>query len=40
LAKRQLTWLRGMEAKEVVDSLDESQMKRCEQDVLTHYQII
>jgi tRNA dimethylallyltransferase len=40
LAKRQLTWLRGIEAKEVVDSLDESQMKRCEQDVLTHYQII
>jgi tRNA dimethylallyltransferase len=40
LAKRQLTWLRGMKAKEVVDSLDESQMKRCEQDVLTHYQII
>jgi hypothetical protein len=29
-----------MKAKEVVDSLDESQMKRCEQDVLTHYQII
>jgi tRNA dimethylallyltransferase len=40
LAKRQLTWLRGMEAKEVVDSLDENQMKQCEQDVLTHYQII
>ena len=40
LAKRQLTWLRGMEGKEVVDSLDESQMKRCEQDVLAHYQII
>jgi hypothetical protein len=29
-----------MEAKEVVDSLDENQMKQCEQDVLTHYQII
>jgi hypothetical protein len=29
-----------MEGKEVVDSLDESQMKRCEQDVLAHYQII
>jgi tRNA dimethylallyltransferase len=40
LAKRQLTWLRGIEVKEVVDSLDESQMKRCEQDVLAHYQII
>ena len=40
LAKRQLTWLRGVEAKEVVDSLDKSQMKRCEQDVLAHYQII
>jgi tRNA dimethylallyltransferase len=40
LAKRQLTWLRGMKAKEVVDSLDESQIKRCEQDVLAHYQII
>ena len=39
LAKRQLTWLRGIEVKEVVDSLDESQMKRCEQDVLAHYQI-
>jgi tRNA dimethylallyltransferase len=40
LAKRQLTWLRGMQTKEVVDSLDESQMKKCEQDVLAHYQII
>jgi len=40
LAKRQLTWLRGIEVKAVVDSLDESQMKRCEQDVLAHYQII
>jgi tRNA dimethylallyltransferase len=40
LAKRQLTWLRGMQSKEVIDSLDESQMKRCEQDVLAHYQII
>jgi tRNA dimethylallyltransferase len=40
LAKRQLTWLRGMQAKEVIDSLDESQMKRCEQEVLAHYQII
>jgi tRNA dimethylallyltransferase len=40
LAKRQLTWLRGMQTKEVVDSLDESQMKRCEQEVLAHYQII
>lgn len=40
LAKRQLTWLRGMQTKEVIDSLDESQMKQCEQDVLAHYQII
>jgi tRNA dimethylallyltransferase len=40
LAKRQLTWLRGVGAKEVIDPLDESQMKRCEQDVLAHYQII
>ena len=40
LAKRQLTWLRGIQVKEVVDPLDESQMKRCEQDVLAHYQII
>lgn len=40
LAKRQLTWLRGIQAKEVVDSLDSSQMKQCEQDVLAHYQMI
>jgi len=40
LAKRQLTWLRGMQTKEVIDSLDESQMKKCEQEVLAHYQII
>ncbi|MEY2887189.1 MAG: tRNA delta(2)-isopentenylpyrophosphate transferase transferase [Pseudomonadota bacterium] len=40
LAKRQLTWLRGMQTKEVIDSLDESQMKRCEQEVLAHYQVI
>jgi tRNA dimethylallyltransferase len=40
LAKRQLTWLRGIQTKEVVDSLDSSQMKQCEQDVLAHYQII
>ena len=40
LAKRQLTWLRGMQTKEVIDSLDESQVKQCEQDVLAHYQII
>jgi tRNA dimethylallyltransferase len=40
LAKRQLTWLRGIQTKEVVDSLDSSQMKRCEQDVLAHYQMI
>jgi tRNA dimethylallyltransferase len=40
LAKRQLTWLRGIQTKEVIDSLDEGQMKRCEQEVLAHYQII
>lgn len=40
LAKRQLTWLRGIQEKEVVDSLDSSQIKKCEQDVLAHYQII
>ncbi len=40
LAKRQLTWLRGMQTKEVIDSLDESQMKKCEQEALAHYQII
>ena len=40
LAKRQLTWLRGIQTKEVVDSLDSSQMKQCGQDVLAHYQII
>ena len=40
LAKRQLTWLRGIQTKEVVDSLDSSQMKQCEQDVLAHYQMI
>ena len=40
LAKRQLTWLRGLQTKEVVDSLDSSQMKQCEQDVLVHYQMI
>jgi tRNA dimethylallyltransferase len=40
LAKRQLTWLRGIQVKEVVDSLDSSQMKQCEQVVLAHYQMI
>ena len=39
-AKRQLTWLRGIQVKEVVDSLDSSQMKQCEQVVLAHYQMI
>jgi tRNA dimethylallyltransferase len=39
LAKRQLTWLRGTQTKEVIDSLEESQMKKCEQEVLAHYQI-
>ena len=39
LAKRQLTWLRGIQVKEVIDPLDSSQMKRCEQDVLAHYEI-
>jgi tRNA dimethylallyltransferase len=40
LAKRQLTWLRGIQVKEVVDPLNESQMKKCEQAVLAHYEII
>jgi tRNA dimethylallyltransferase len=40
LAKRQLTWLRGIQTKEVIDSLDAGQMKRCEQAVLAHYQIV
>jgi tRNA dimethylallyltransferase len=40
LAKRQLTWLRGIQLKEMVDPLDGSQMKQCEQAVLAHYQII
>lgn len=39
LAKRQLTWLRGIETKKVVDSLNSIQMKQCEQDILAHYQI-
>jgi tRNA dimethylallyltransferase len=40
LAKRQLTWLRGIQLKEMVDPLDGSQMKQCEQAVLAHYQVI
>ena len=40
LAKRQLTWLRGIQLKEMVDPLDGSQMKQCEQAVLDHYQVI
>ena len=39
LAKRQLTWLRGIEDKEVFDPLSESEMARCEQVCLAHYQI-
>ena len=39
LAKRQLTWLRGIKDKEVFDPLSESEMARCEQVCLAHYQI-
>jgi tRNA dimethylallyltransferase len=39
LAKRQLTWLRGMGHREIFDSLLESEMDRCEQVCLSHYQI-
>lgn len=39
LAKRQLTWLRGITDREVFDPLIESEMDRCEQICLAHYQI-
>lgn len=39
LAKRQLTWLRGMGHREIFDTLLESEMDRCEQVCLAHYQI-
>jgi tRNA dimethylallyltransferase len=39
LAKRQLTWLRGMSHREIFDPLLESEMDRCEQVCLAHYQI-
>jgi tRNA dimethylallyltransferase len=39
LAKRQLTWLRGIESREVFDSLKELDMDRCEQVCLAHYGI-
>jgi len=39
LAKRQLTWLRGMGHREIFDPLLESEMDRCEQVCLAHYQI-
>lgn len=39
LAKRQLTWLRGIADREVFDPLNPSDMNRCEQVCLAHYQI-
>jgi len=39
LAKRQLTWLRGMHDREIFDPLLESEMDRCEQVCLAHYQL-
>lgn len=40
LAKRQLTWLRGIADREVFDPLNPSEMDQCEQACLAHYQII
>jgi tRNA dimethylallyltransferase len=40
LAKRQLTWLRGIAERELFDPLSESDMDRCEQVCLAHHQII
>lgn len=40
LAKRQLTWLRGISDREAFDSLNETDMHRCEQVCLAHYQLI
>ncbi len=39
LAKRQLTWLRGMVDREIFDPLISSEMERCEQVCLAHYRI-
>ena len=39
LAKRQLTWLRGITEKEVFDPLNPKDMDRCEQVCLAHYHI-
>ena len=40
LAKRQLTWLRGISDREVFDPLNEADLHRCEQVCLAHYQLI
>ena len=40
LAKRQLTWLRGISDREVFDSLNPLDLNRCEQVCLAHYQLI
>jgi len=40
LAKRQLTWLRGIADREVFDPLNPLDMAQCEQVCLAHYQII
>lgn len=39
LAKRQLTWLRGIQEKQVIDPLNEDDLNQCEQDILAHYGI-
>jgi tRNA dimethylallyltransferase len=39
LAKRQLTWLRGIADREIFDPLTSSDMDRCEQVCLAHYQM-
>lgn len=39
LAKRQLTWLRGIENRESYDSLDSAAMLECQKECLRHYQI-
>ena len=39
LAKRQLTWLRGISDREVFDPLNEADMQTCEQVCLAHYQL-
>jgi tRNA dimethylallyltransferase len=40
LAKRQLTWLRGISDREVFDPLNPLDLNRCEQVCLAHYQLI